>query len=77
MIYSKHAKKQMAIRGIARADADAVLANPTKTAAGLDGATNFWGYGPSGYRVRVTVADDGDTIKTVAWADYRKQKGGS
>jgi len=70
---SDHANKQMRDRGIARGDVDAVLAAPEKMAPGDNGATNYWGYGPSGYRVRVTVADDGLTIITVAWADYRKK----
>lgn len=73
MIYTKHAKQQMAVRGITLADADEVLVNPMRVEPGDDGALNFWGYGPSGYRVRVPVAPDGVHIKTVAWADYRKR----
>jgi len=60
-------------RGIPQSDAEAVLAKPDKTSPGDNGATNHYGYGPaSGYRIRVTTAPNG-TVKTVAWADRRKQ----
>lgn len=72
-MFTAHARRRMAQRGILESDALAVLQNPDKRAPGDDGATNFWGYGPSsGYRIRVTQAADGN-IKTVAWADHRKQ----
>ena len=64
----------MTVRGIAQADADEVLKNPMKVEPSDDGAVNFWGYGLSGYRVRVTVAPDGAHVKTVAWADYRRRR---
>ena len=41
MDYSKHATKRMKLRGIDQADADAILANPDKSAEGDDGATNY------------------------------------
>jgi hypothetical protein len=76
MIYTKHAKQRMKRRGITEGDVAAVLASPTKIAPGDNSATNYWGYGPSGYRIRVTVAPNRLHIKTVTWADCRKQKKG-
>jgi|GEM_PF-5134889 len=68
---TEHALRQMARREIQAADVEAVLRNPSKMEPAEEGATNYWGLGPSGYRVRVTVNPDG-SIKTVAWADRRK-----
>jgi hypothetical protein len=66
---------RMRLREIETSDVEAVLAVPQKVTAGDDGATNYYGVGPSGFRARVTVAADGFTIETVAWADQRKEKG--
>ncbi len=63
MKYGKHATERMQERGICRADAGAVVANPIKTAPGQSGATNFWGFDSKGFRIRVTVMGDGVTVK--------------
>lgn len=47
--------------------------SPEKISPGADGAMNYYGLGASGYRLRVTLSSDGTTIKTLAWADRRKQ----
>lgn len=73
MKFKPHALRRMKIRDIARADAENVVVNPTKTAPGNRGATNFWGYSADGFRLRVTVSARNQVI-TVAWADRRKAR---
>jgi len=71
MIYTRHARRRMIRRNIAEADVEAVMAKPKKVALAERGALNYWGYGQSGYRIRITVANR--IILTVAWADARKR----
>ncbi len=71
MEYTTHALDQMEERTITKADVEAVLARPTKEAPGLNGATNYWGYGPSKKRIRVTIDRTRTRIITVANADSR------
>jgi len=71
MKYSAHALMQMTRRVITVADVEAVLSAPRQVAQGERNCLNYWGYGPSGYRLRVTVCG-GRVISTVCWADWRK-----
>ena len=73
MKYSGHALWRMTVRSITVEDVEAVLARPRKVAQGEGNCLNYWGYGPSGYRLRVTVCG-GTVISTVTWADSRKEQ---
>jgi hypothetical protein len=62
----------MVKRSITKEDIAAVLAAPTKQSPGDDGCINYWGYGPSKKRIRVTVNPSRRRlIVTVANADSR------
>ena len=72
--FTKHALRKARERGIPLLDAAQVYRYLEKVARGLNGALNYYGYGSSSrYRIRVTVVG-GSYVKTVAWADARKEE---
>ena len=64
--------EQMRERRIPESDVAVVYSWPSTVVEGRGGVKTHYGQGPaSGYRIRVTLGADG-TVKTAAFADWRK-----
>lgn len=69
LIYSKHAKEQMSLRGISMAEVEHCLENADVTFTPKEGCHQFFSNHPSGKRIKVVLDTKLNKIVTVILLD--------